>query len=71
MTVTTNKQSTENMEHVRRLLKLKQPRFSAALELATDLVRQELRDLGSLPGDDGLCHEFVLAKLRGSSPVLN
>jgi hypothetical protein len=36
-------QSTQNMEYVRRLLKEKQPAFSAALELAMDLVGRELR----------------------------
>jgi hypothetical protein len=66
---TTNEQSAANMEYVRRLLKLKQPGFSAALESAADLVRQELRDLRSRPGDNDLGHEFVLAKLRGLSPV--
>jgi hypothetical protein len=71
MTVTTNEQSTANMQYVRRLLKLKQPGFSATLESAADQVRQELRNLGSLPWDNGLSHEFVLAKLRSSSPVLN
>ena len=35
-------QSTENMEYVRKLLRQKIPAFSAALELAADLVAQEL-----------------------------
>jgi hypothetical protein len=49
MTTVTNEQSTENMEHARGLLKRKQPGFSAALELAADMVRQELQDLGFPP----------------------
>jgi hypothetical protein len=49
MTTVTNEQSTENMEYARRLLKRKQPGFSAALELAADMVRQELQDLGLPP----------------------
>jgi hypothetical protein len=44
MAMVVTQQSTENMEYVRRLLKQKQPGFSAALELAADLVE---RDLGS------------------------
>jgi ribosomal protein L9 len=36
------RQSAENMEYVRKLLKQKQPAFSAALELAADLVASEL-----------------------------
>ena len=36
------RQSTENMEYVRKLLKQKQPALSAALELAADLVAGEL-----------------------------
>ena len=46
MTTVTNEQSTENMEHAGGLLKRKRPGFSAALELAADMVRQELQDLG-------------------------
>ena len=38
----TARQATENMEYVRRLLKQKQPGFAAALELAADLVEQDL-----------------------------
>ena len=38
-----SQQSMENREYVRRLLKEKQPEFSAALELAADLVGRELR----------------------------
>jgi hypothetical protein len=38
-----SQQSVENSEYVRRLLKEKQPEFSAALELAADLVGRELR----------------------------
>jgi hypothetical protein len=44
MTTVTNEQSTENMEHARGLLKRKQPGFSATLELAADMVRQELQE---------------------------
>ena len=36
------RQSTENMEYVRRLLQEKQPGFSAALELALMLAELEL-----------------------------
>jgi hypothetical protein len=36
------RQSAENMEYVRKLLKQKQPALSAALELAADLVASEL-----------------------------
>jgi hypothetical protein len=36
-------ESAENMEYVRRLLKQKQPGFSAALESAADLVGRELK----------------------------
>jgi hypothetical protein len=36
------RQSAENMEYVRKLLKQKQPAFPAALELAADLVASEL-----------------------------
>jgi hypothetical protein len=41
----------QNMEYVRTLLKQKQPEFAAALEVAADLVRQELQDQGARPGD--------------------
>ena len=43
MTMVVTKQSTENMEYVRRLLREKQPEFSASLELAMNLVRPEPR----------------------------
>jgi hypothetical protein len=43
-------QSTQNMEYVRRLLKQKQPGFAAALELAMDLMEQELGSPG-MPRD--------------------
>ena len=36
-------QSAQNREYVRRLLREKQPGFSAALELAMDLAGRELR----------------------------
>ena len=42
MAMVVTQQSTENMEYVRRLLKLKQPGFAAALELAVDLVERDL-----------------------------
>jgi hypothetical protein len=38
-----SRQSMDNREHLRRLLKEKQPALSAALELAVDLVGRELR----------------------------
>ena len=38
-----SQQSTQNREYVRKLLREKQPGFSAALELALDLVGRELR----------------------------
>ena len=37
--------STRNRKYVRRLLREKQPGFSAALELAMDLAGRELRSL--------------------------
>ena len=43
MAMVVNQQSAENMEYVRKLLKQKQPGFAAALELAADLVEQDLR----------------------------
>ena len=42
MATVNTEQSAENMEYVRRLLKQKQPGFSAALEGAADLVGREL-----------------------------
>jgi hypothetical protein len=45
-------QRTENMEYVRRLLRQKQPGFSAALELAVILMEQQLRSPG-MPRDIG------------------
>jgi hypothetical protein len=53
-----SRQSLDNEEYVRRLLKEKQPALSAALELAADLVGRELRsrdllrDVGAYEGDD-------------------
>ena len=38
-----SRQSMENREYVRRLLREKQPGFAAALELAMNLVRREPR----------------------------
>jgi WhiB family transcriptional regulator, redox-sensing transcriptional regulator len=43
MAMVVTQQSTENMEYVRKLLKQKEPGFSAALELAADLVERDLR----------------------------
>jgi hypothetical protein len=42
MTKVITRQSAENMEYVRKLLKQKQPAFPVALELAADLVASEL-----------------------------
>jgi hypothetical protein len=42
MTRATTRQSTENMEYVRRLLNREQPGFSAALESALMLAELEL-----------------------------
>ncbi len=41
MAAVTAEQSSENAEYVRRLLRKKQPEFSAALELAAELVGRE------------------------------
>jgi len=41
MTRVITRQSTENMEYVRMLLQEKQPGFSAALELALELLELE------------------------------
>jgi len=38
-----SRQSAQNRKYVRRLLREKQPGFSAALELAMDLAARELR----------------------------
>jgi hypothetical protein len=38
-----SRQSMKNREYVRKLLREKQPEFSAALELAMNLVRREPR----------------------------
>ena len=42
MEIAIARQSTENMAYVRRLLREKQPGFSAALELAVMLAEREL-----------------------------
>jgi hypothetical protein len=42
MAIVTSEQSTANNEYLDRLLRQKQPEFSAVLELAVDLVEQEL-----------------------------
>jgi hypothetical protein len=43
MEMVITQQRTENREYVRRLLRQKQPGFSAALELAVLLVDRQLR----------------------------
>ena len=45
MATVNSEQSAENMEYVRRLLKQKQPGFSAALESTMDLMGRELESL--------------------------
>ena len=42
------RQSAENMQYVRRLLRQKQPGVAATLELALMLAEQELRPPGKL-----------------------
>ena len=42
MAIVTNEQSAANKDYVRRLLRQRQPGFSAALELAVDLLGHEL-----------------------------
>jgi hypothetical protein len=42
MAIVTSEQSTANKEYLRRLLRQRQPGFSAALDLAVDLLGQEL-----------------------------
>jgi hypothetical protein len=49
MATVNTEQSAENMEYVRRLLKQKQPGFSAALEWAADLVGRELEGYSGRP----------------------
>lgn len=48
----TSKQSTANTEYLRRLLRHRQPGFAAALELAVDLLGQELQP-AETPRDTG------------------
>ena len=56
MAIVTSEQSTANREYLRRLLRQRQPGFSAALELAADLLGRELhgaetpRDIGASEG---------------------
>lgn len=50
MEIVMTRQSTQNIEYVRRLLKQKQPGFAAALELAMELVERELCSPG-MPRD--------------------
>ena len=52
MAIFTSEQSNANTEYLRRLLRQRQPEFSGALELAVDLLGQELfpaepRDVGA------------------------
>jgi hypothetical protein len=42
MPIVTSQQRTANNEYLRRLLRQSQPEFSAVLELAVDLLGQEL-----------------------------
>jgi hypothetical protein len=54
MIMNVSKQSEENREYVRMLLRQKQPGFAAALELAVERMRRELRDCdGGLPASFG------------------
>jgi hypothetical protein len=56
MEIITSEQSIANREYLRRLLRQRQQGFSAALELAVDLLGQELhraetpRDIGASEG---------------------
>ena len=50
MAIVMTEQSAQNMEYVRRLLKQKQPRFAAALELSARLVEGEARSAGVQEG---------------------
>lgn len=50
MAIVITEQGAQNMECVGRLLKQRQPGFSAALELAVDLVERE-RSLPEVPRD--------------------
>ena len=45
----TTEQGVRNRDCVRRLLEVKQPGFSAALELAADLVGHELAEPSAMP----------------------
>jgi hypothetical protein len=59
MKTVSTEQSTQNMEYVRRLLRQKQPGFSAALELAVILAERELTSAAAPPG--GFAHDFATA----------
>lgn len=50
MTMTTSEQSTANTQYLRRLLRQREPGFSAALERAVDLLGQELHRAQALRG---------------------
>ena len=50
MAAVNTEESAENMEYVRRLLKQKQPGFSAALESVADLAGRELESPKMLRG---------------------
>ena len=55
MAIVMTEQSAQNMEYVRRLLKQKQPRFAAALELTVHLVEGEARSAGVHEGSVRNC----------------
>jgi hypothetical protein len=46
-------QAMANREHVRRLLKQKQPRFAGSLELAVSVVQRKLREPANAPQNAG------------------
>jgi crotonobetainyl-CoA:carnitine CoA-transferase CaiB-like acyl-CoA transferase len=59
MELVSTEQSMANMEYVRRLLRQKQPGFSAALELAVIGVERELASAAVPPG--GFARDFATA----------
>lgn len=52
MATVTSEQSSANTEYLRRLLRQRQPEFAEALELAVDLLGQELQP-AETPRDTG------------------
>jgi hypothetical protein len=72
MAIVTSEQSIANEEYLRRLLRQRQPGFSAALERAVDLLGQELdaaemsRDIGAsqgpCPAASRCCHTRPLPR---------